>query len=911
MPRTPLLTIALTLLVANPLIAQRPIDIKVGPGLPTFDVYGFGPYRPSVPRPDSLLGYQVGSRHTMYHQQQAVLDALVAASPDRARIEITGKTAEGKVMRVLVISSPANLARLDAVRADLAALADPRTGTAESVNQLLSRTPAVAFLSHSIHGNEPAGFETAMLTAYNLLASERPSIRRMLDSLVVVINPSQNPDGHERFAAWSNSVALGLSEPAALEQNEPWSIQGRFNHYRFDMNRDLLAFSQAETRATAAAVMRWRPQVFVDLHSTTPQYFFPPAAEPVNVNLPASSAKWLEQFGRGNAAAFDGYGWQYYVRDVFDLYYPGYWDSWPSLLGATGMTFETDGGPELALRKSDGSVTTFLDGIAHHLVASMATLETLSNHRTERLRDYREFFASAMSAPNDRPFRRVVIGPGSDSMRTHEVIRRLTMQGIEVTRLDQPLTLLRGRAYLGGNPTRRAFPAGSYVIDLAQPQGRLATAILEPAAKLDSAFARRQLDRFERNRRRGENAPREGYEFYDVTAWALPLSEGLDAMWTDETGAISGNTSWISDMEMDVHADEIPLPRGRSAYLIPPGSRAAQSLALALLDEGFNLGVSETSLRADGATYPAGTLVIRTVRNADSLHARLTAHYQRYRAPLIAVQSAFPDSGQVGVGSEAVRTVRAPKVLVAAGDGVSQTSFGDVWWYLERELGQSFTPVETRRLVSLPLEQFNVLILPEGNYAAALGTAGLNRIRDWVRGGGALIAMGSAVTVLEHKELALRTTEAEPEQKKPRELTIADTALTTAVGAPFTSPTAAGNTRPEGVPGAIARASLDRSHWLAWGYPAGELAVLVPGDFLKPTSTGENVVVFGRDNPILAGFTWPGNTEKFLPGSVWATVETSGRGTVVAFAENPLFRGFWRGTAMLFVNAVMYGAGRP
>ena len=240
-----------SLLVAAPLVSQIPLEVAVAPGSPAFDFYGWGPYRESVPRPDSLLGHAIGTRQTMYHQQWAVLDAMAAAAPDRARFEISGRSAEGKVMRLLIISSPANLARLEAIQSDLTALADPRVTDGSRAAEIVAGTPAVAFLSHSIHGNEPAGFEAAMMTAYTLLASESAQVKMLLDSLVVIINPSQNPDGHERFAAWSNSVALGLSAREALEQSEPWTIQGRFNHYRFDINRDLIAQSQPETRATA------------------------------------------------------------------------------------------------------------------------------------------------------------------------------------------------------------------------------------------------------------------------------------------------------------------------------------------------------------------------------------------------------------------------------------------------------------------------------------------------------------------------------------------------------------------------------------------------------------------------------------------------------------------------------------
>lgn len=896
--------LALFVVFALPLAAQVPLEVKVAPGAVPFDFHGFGPYRPRVPRPDSLLGYPIGTRHTMYHQQQAVLDAMVAAAPDRARFEVTGRSGEGKVMRVVVISSPANIARVDAMRRDLAVLADARVTDAAAAEAIIARTPAVAFLSHSIHGNEPAGFETAMLTVYTLLASESPAIRSLLDSVVVVINPSQNPDGHERFAAWSNSVALGLDDPAALEQSEPWSIQGRFNRHRFDMNRDLLAWSQPETRNTGAAVRDWWPQVFVDLHSTTAQYFFAPAAAPVNANLPAASVDWMETFGRGNAAAFDRHGWQYFVRDVFDLYYPGYWDSWPSLRGATGMTFETDGGPELMLRKGDGSVTTFREGIAHHFVASLATLTTLAQHRTARLRDFREFFASALTLPGTRAFRRVVISGGNDPARTREVIELLRLQGIEVHATRGELTLQSARGYLGDRPARRRIAPGSWVIDLAQPQGRLATALLEPSATLDSAFARKQLDRFERNRRRGDNQPREGYEFYDVTAWALPLTHGLDAVWTDE--AITN----LVPIEERTPMNDVMGQPSRSGYLIRPGTRASQSLALALLREGFRVGVATTTLRANNDAWEPGTIVLRSVRNPDSLFARLDALARRFGASYAGVSSAFPDAGQVGIGSDAVRTVSAPKILVAAGDGVSQTAFGDVWQYLERELQQPFVPVEPRRLASMALDEYNVLVLPDGSYAGTLGTGGMHRIRDWVRAGGALIAFGSAVDLLAHEEMGLRAAADAPKGRDT--IAVADTTLSpSAAPGGFTSPTARGNTRPEPVPGAIARAELDPTHWLRWGYAGDALAVPVPGDFLLPTTRGDNVVRFAEHAPILAGFTWPGNTEKFLRGSVWATVERSGRGTVVAFADNPLFRGFWRGTAMLFTNAVLFGAGRP
>ncbi len=873
-------------------------------GAQAFDWYRYAPYNAAVPRPDSLLGHPLGARQTMYFEQQGVLDRLIAAAPDRVRTEVIGTTAEGKVMRLLIISSPENIRRLDQIRADLDKLADPRTTSAAEARAIAGRTPAVVLLTHSIHGNEPAGFESAMMTAYQLLASDHPEIRAILKDVVVLINPSQNPDGHERFAAWSNSVAVGSDDPAALESREPWSIQGRFNHYRFDMNRDVLALSQAETRALAGVILRWHPQVSADLHSTTAQYFFPPAAAPLNGNLPATTPKWLERIGRGNAGAFDRYGWSYYVRDVFDLYYAGYWDSWPSLNGAIGMTFETDGGPQLRLRKDDGSITTFAEGIAHHHVAAMATLVTAAAGHEEMLRDYYDFRASGMAEAAGRALRRVVFTPGDDPARARQLATLLGRQGIEVTELTQPLTSLKAHGYAGaGTLERRTFPVGSYVVDLAQPQARLATAILEPKSRLDSAFAQAQLDRWRRNQRRGPEASTEGYEFYDVTAWSLPYAFDVEAYWTEDAPALTGRPAASSPAPVGGAA-----AHARSAYVFANAGENAARLAMRLMGEGFRVGAASRPMVADGVTFPEGTFVVRVARNPDSLHARVDALARELGVTVTGAQSGFPESGQTGVGSEAVFPLHAPKILIAAGEGIGQTSFGDAWFYVERELGLTITPIDLASIGRVDLGDYNILIIPDGGAATMwrqLGEAGATKLKAWVQNGGLVVAWGSAVGLLARKELEL-TTVATVDSAGAKDTTM----VAPRPAPPLVSPNAPQGTKPDQIPGAIFRATLDRSHWLAWGYGRDELPVLLTtSELLKPSSKGDNPAAFTGTGLLLSGFAFP-NTERFVQGSVYAAVENSGQGKVVLFADDPLFRGFWRGPARLVSNALLYGTGR-
>ncbi len=885
-----------------------------------FDFYARGPYRLDVPRPDSLLGYGPGTRHTQYAAQQAVLDRLVAGSGGRARLEPIGVTEEGRAMRLVLVSSPANLARLDAIRADLAALTDPRVTSVEEARTIAARTPATVLLSYSIHGNEPAGFEAALWVAYQLVAGEDATTRMVRDSVLVLLNPSANPDGHERFAVWYNSVfpgADGSDDPASYEWNEPWSIWGRYSHYRFDMNRDLVAQSQAPVRAILGALRRWNPQVVVDLHSTTEQYFFPPFAEPVNTNIPAASLRWIEVFGRGNAEAFDRYGWQYFTRDVFDGFYLGYFDAAPTLAGATGMTYESDGGKALQRRRDDRTVITFREGIAHHYVTSLATLKTAARHRTPRLLDFHDFFRTAIIEGRAALMKRIVVTPDRDATNAARLAALLLGHGVEVRRLAAPYTATQTRPFLPGAPGRRTFAPGALVVDLDQPRGRMARALLEPDPVVPEPFKSRQLEKYARNVRRG-GAPGERYEFYDVTGWSLPYTLGLDAWWTSDLTAVDGTLLTLPTEEPSRTLAPSGGVSGRatSAYVFPNDRQAAAELAVALLREEFVLNAAAEPLRAGGRSYPRGTFVLRVNRNPEHIHERVAALSTALGVPVSAVQSAFPDSGPVGVGSATVQPVFRPRVLVATGDGVSQTGYGALWYFLERELRHPFVPVALGTIGRMTtLADYNVLIIPGGSATAIkteLGTAGVDRLKAWVRDGGVLIAYDGAALFLSAEGVGLSTARrlgapppADTAKKAKGDSLAADPELTP----PLPSPQADTNAVAP-VPGAIFRATLDRSHWLTYGYERRDLAVMISGStFLTPSTGGANPVAFVGDSLRLSGFAWP-TTERLLRGTAWAVVERHGRGHAVAFADDPLFRAFWRGTARLLTNAMLFGTGR-
>jgi hypothetical protein len=952
-PVARLFALALFLLLFAPALYAQRDDTR-------FDFYTRGPFRTGVPRPQSILRYDVGEFHTNYALMERVIEKIAEAAPDRVRIIDIGETNEHRMMHLVAISAPENIARLAQIKAAMARLSDPRAISPQEAQQLIAEMPVVVWLNYTIHGNESASFETMMQVVYQLAASNEPATLDILKNAVALINVCANPDGHERFVTWYNSYGIGNPEPLADEHHEPWSVYGRVNHYRFDLNRDNIASTQAETQHMERAYLEWHPQVFVDHHGQPSQYFFPPAALPINPNLPTEqTARWLTMFGRANAAQFDQRNWDFYVRDIFDLFYPGYWDSWPSLNGATGMTYETDSGGFKGYRwkRDDDTIVTFRSGIAKHFVASMTTLATAASNRAARLGDYYDFRRSAVEEGRSGQVKRFVILPGSDPGRAADVIEVLLRAGIEVSLAREPFRSQSAHDFTGaGSAAPREFPASAYVIDLAQPQKRLAKALLEPETKQDAAFVREQLARFARNERRGRNAQKEEYGFYDITAWSLPLAFGVEAYWTEDASDLRGAVA-LRDGSLASPVGQVTGGRAEVAYIIPYDQNGAAALAYRLGREGFRLAVATRRLSAGGRDWPRGTMVARVSRNADTLHDAMARLARETRVEVTAVNTGFTETGETPVGSENVISLKQPRIIVVADEAVDQSSYGAIWWLFER-YGVEWTPMTISAIKRARLDSYNVIILPDGSaddYFAGFGKSGIETLRAWSERGGTLVCIKGAAVFAALKDVNLTssrlvgsdeddqkdqraddtkeqpspspqarridapsaskergsTQDATDEQRKEADQT------EKLEGAPpdlppIASPSSRPGRTPEAVPGAIMRATVDRSTYLTYGYEDAQLPVLVAsGYFFRPSKEGTNAVVFAGDASQrlhISGFIWPDNTERLLRGTAYLLDEPTGRGHVILYAEDPNYRGIWRITTRLFFNSILFSS---
>jgi hypothetical protein len=837
-----------------------------------------------VPRPDAVLGYPVGSRFTHWERIAGYFDALAAASP-RVKVWEYGRTYEGRPLKLAAISTPENLARLDEIRQQRLRLADPEGLSASERERLEKRLPVVVWLAYGVHGDESSSAEAAMLTAYTLAAAQG-EMGEQLESTIVLIDPLCNPDGRERYLHGyeqrQGEAPNGNRE--AAEHYQPWP-GGRQNHYLIDLNRDWAWATQQETRSRIAAYRAWEPQVYVDFHemSSEASYFFPPPSEPVHPRIDRRVLSWLEVFGRANAEAFDHQGWVYYKAENYDLFYPGYGDSYPSLHGAIGMTYEMAGGGRggLAILRPDGTTLTLADRVGRHLTTSLATVRTAERNGRRLMQDYVAIRLRAATEPA-----RYYLW-AADQPEAQAMAELLELHGARVSQLDKAAELHVQPLTGAKEEVSHRFAAGTYLTSSAQPLGALVQSLLDREAPMSPVFLERQRRRFEENR---------DQEFYDITAWSLPLAFNL-RLWTAASGSEIGETRAAAATAGGIE----PTGGGGAAgaagdgaelgYLVAPRGIASYRFAAELGRRQIHYRLALGPLTQEGVTYPGGTLFIPRYGNPDKLQEKLTPLLREAGVTAHPVRSSY-EVGGLSLGSNSMPAVRPLRVGLISGEGVDVTSFGYLWHLLDREVGVPCDRLDIDRVRAATLAHFDVIILPEGSYGDRLGDRTRGALDEWIKAGGELIAVGgnTAHWLHDHEMISFKpwkapAGDAESEGSEDNALGERDIAT----------------------PGAIFATRLQAQHPLAVGLPAAP-PVLVEGSavMLPSGDPRRDVLLVATQDPLLAGFAWP-EAKQRLAGSLLVGVESRGSGSIVLFVQEPDFRLFWRGTAPLLLNAVLWG----
>jgi hypothetical protein len=840
-----------------------------------------------IPTIEAVLGHASGAEITRAADVRRYFEALRTAAPDRVVIGEYGRTWEGRPLFWAAVGTPANIARLDRIKAASQALADPRRTTPAQAQGLIADMPVIVWLAYSVHGNEISPADAAMVAARHLLAT--PEGQGWLDNALVVFVPTQNPDGRERFLAGFNQ-ARGLvpdPDPLSVERDEAWP-SGRYNHALFDLNRDWFIQTQPETQGHAAAILDWRPQVMIDAHEmgSDSSFFFPPEAQPLNPWIAPSTLESRALFGRNTAARFDQAGLPYFTGQTFDAFYPGYGDGWPGYLGAVSMTYEQGSARGLAARRSSGEVFTYADTVRGHTVAALATIETAAGNRERLLNDFHAYHRDGLTGRGAY----VIARSATDPAAADRLAGLLVRQGIEV-----------GVASQSFNACGRAYRAGDYVVNLAQPQRRMAEVLLSPDVPLDPAFMAEQ----EARRARGL-----GDEIYDVTAWSLPLMFNVPAQRCAAAPAVAVQPRGPEFVTPAAVAD----PAAAWGYLVAPGNAGLRFLAAALR-EGLVVSSSDRGFTQGGRDWPSGTLILSRASNTGELTAAVARLAAATGAQVTGLDASWVERGP-SFGSDETLRLRAPRIALAWDDPAAPDAAGAVRWMIEREFGYPVTVVRTSSLASADLSRFQVVILPDGgNYKGVLGTGGVTNLKTWVNNGGVLIGMGRASRLLADPTSELLASRRETSAPAEGEDAPDDTPSTPTVeGSILTSADDYAERIGQGgglsgVAGALVRATVDPDHWLGAGLPS-ELNVLVRGsDIYTPLKRGDgvNAVRFAAaDNLLLSGQLWAENRRQ-LAFKPLAMVSPLGRGQVIAFTQDITVRGYLEGLKGLFLNAVFRG----
>lgn len=893
-------------------------------------------YDTAITSPASVLGHALGSRPATHAQVSECWRSWAVQSP-RVKLEVYGRTHEGRELLAGIVTSPENQARLDELLARIGRLADPRGLSEAQEQQIVESTPAVAWLGYSIHGDEMSGVDGGLALAHHLIAGRGESVERLLRELVIVIDPMQNPDGRERFLAMLEQAAGATSvlDGEALSHGR-WP-RGRGNHYLFDMNRDWIAGIAPETRARWKLVQRFHPQLFVDAHEMgrDDSYLFYPQADPLNPHLPRQLVAWQTRYAADIAARFDQHGWSYYTREWADGWGPFYSDSWGSLNGAIGILYEQARYDGQSVELASGEIGTYAAATHRQAVASLSNLSTLAANRRQALRDYvtqRRLDCAGGSTPSKRYF---VFSVGAHPTRAGWLRDTLREQGVEV------------HAAAGANLSKVSTRDGAvseslelagelYVIDAAQPQGALARAFLE----FDTRYPKAEL---ERERRELELKGRS--HIYDTTAWNFAHALDLEAWWCEEAA--------YSKLDADHRAQAQQAPAAGSAdsppygWLVDGADDSAPRFAAAALLDDVVLSIADEPFESAGRSFARGSLLVRRHENRADVAERVQRAAVRANAAVFATPSARAPGAGHDLGGQHFELLEKPRVALVCNSPVSADQFGHLWHALDRELGLPVSLLDAQDLGDYDLRRYNVIVAPNARGIGGLLKEIAPELRNWVRAGGTLIAVGGSAAALCDDDLELSAVRqrldvladleeyrfAIARERAAREVSVDEDALWGGpkVAAPTASDAESTEKDAEKPPtsvkadpdaereerwrlrfapqGVFLRGEVRTDLWLTVG-AGSHLPVFFEGG--NSLWTGEGVTTAVRlappDELRLSGLLWPEARER-LADSAYLTVESEGSGQVILFASQPGFRGYHRATARLLANAVVYGPG--
>ena len=580
-------------------------------------------YDKNIPTPEQVIGHQIGDWHISHDKLVQYMYAVAAAS-NRITIEDRGKTFEGRPLLLLTVTSPTNHNNIDTIKQNHLALTE-----SNGASQNTSEMPIVVYQGFSIHGNESSGSNASLALAYYLAAAQGPKMKDLLNNTIILLDPSYNPDGLQRFAYWANMhKSQNINpDPNDREYDEVWP-GGRTNHYWFDMNRDWLPVQLPESRARINTFHDWYPNILTDHHEmgSNASFFFQPGIPSRTHPLtPQKNQDLTGDIAKFHAKALDKIGSFYYTEESFDDFYYGKGSTFPDINGSIGILFEQASSRGHA-QETDNGILTFPFTIRNQFTAALSTLEAAQNMRTEILDYQRQFFKEAR---NQGKSSAIVFGDEKDANKAYHLAEILKRHKITVHELKGDATI-EGKKYRKG---------AAYVVPKNQKQIRLINAMFEKRTKFKDSL------------------------FYDISAWSFPLAFNLD--YTE-----NGNTSQAGTEIIKLEKPAIDLVNASNyAYIMEWHDYYAPKALNQILASGLRAKVGMKPFTVDGKTYDYGSIMI-PVQNQEMSASEVSQIIrdisEETNVTITGVTTGLTQG--IDLGSNQFRALEQPKVAMIIGD---------------------------------------------------------------------------------------------------------------------------------------------------------------------------------------------------------------------------------------------------
>lgn len=814
-------------------------------------------YNPDIPTPEEVIGHQIGEFHITYDKLFRYMEKLAEAS-DRVSMEVIGYTHEKQALMLVSFTSPGNQGKLDKLREDHLSSIDPASNTNNDREE-----PLVVWLGYTIHGNEASGINAAPVVAYYLAAAEDENLTGMLDNTIILMDPCLNPDGANRFATWVNSHRSmnNVSDPNSIEFSEAWP-GSRSNHYWFDLNRDWMFLQHPESQSRIAAFQKWKPHVLTDHHemgSSSTFFFQPGVPSRANPIVPESNIRMTEKLGEYHAAYLDEIGSLYYSEENFDDYYFGKGSAYPDVNGGIGILFE-QAATRGHIRETPYGLMPFAHAIRNQVTASFSSFEGAWKIRQELLLHQKDFFKTALDEADRSAIKGYVFGGHVDIQRTNMMVDNLQQHDIDVYPLKKSITV-NGKEFTEGV---------SYVIPTKQNQYRMIRGLME----LVTEFA--------------------DSTFYDISGWTLPLAMGvpyaeLDARLMDNI-QMDEETANLDFAEGEL-IGEIP----KTGYLFTTEPYLASTAIYELLDKGLIMKISTDKFSfnngKESMEFPSGTVFIpvqpQSLKGAE-LHRIMNLTARKNGITIYSVNSSYTVKGP-DLGSGGFSFLEKPSILMLTGGGNRSSSVGQSWFLLDKRFNIPVTLADADRFASMDLSRYNTIIL-----TGSIGS-GTESLKEWIRSGGNVVALGSGNSFLRSTDVISYTTVKREQQEDEDEPKIK----------PYSERRRA--RIGQSIPGTIFDARLDLTHPISYGYTSRELSIFKRStEFIEPSGNPYANPVYFTDDPLQSGFVNDENLER-LKGSVSVMTHSYGRGSIISFYDDPTFRAYFAGLHKLFMNAILFG----